>query len=337
MAPEAERRLPTLVDVARVANVVPSTASRALKESPRISESTKLRVRAAARGLGYRPNRIARSLRTSSANFVGIVVPDIGVGFYSRFVKGAQDVLEHAGHQVLTMSTEREAAREAAALATLSEHRVSGILLATSAGSPAEPRIPTVFFDHVVPDRGVANVARANIAGMALLVEHLAGHGHRRIAYIGGPASFTSGLERLAGFGAAVRRLGLDDRSDYVELGDAVWSPQSGAAAMGRLLTLAERPTAVVTSGDTLALGAMSACRVAGLRLPDDMALVSFDDPAFGDLLDPPVTALAQNDVAMGKLAASLLLHALESGTTGPPTEVRLPAELVIRRSCGCP
>jgi DNA-binding LacI/PurR family transcriptional regulator len=336
MAADAERRHPTLVDVARLANVAPSTASRALKESPRISESTRLRVRAAARGLGYQPNRIARSLRLRSANFVGIVVPDIGVGFYSRFVKGAQDVLENAGHQVLTMNTEREAAREAAALGTLLEHRVSGILLATSAGATAEPRIPTVFFDHVVPDRGVANVARANAAGVALLVEHLAGHGHTRVAYIGGPATFTSGLERLAGFRDAVGRLGLDDRAEYVELGDAVWSPQSGAAAMERMLALAEPPTAVVTSGDTLALGAMSACRAAGLRLPDDVALASFDDPAFGELLDPPVTALTRMDAEMGRLAASLLLHALESGATGPPADVRLPVELLVRRSCGC-
>jgi len=229
-------------------------------------------------------------------------------------------VLENAGHQVLTMNTEREAVREAAALDTLLEHRVSGILLATSAGSTAEPRIPTVFFDHVVPDRGVANVARANAAGVALLVEHLAGHGHTRVAYIGGPATFTSGLERLAGFRDAVGRLGLDGRAQYVELGDAVWSPQSGAAAMERML----------------ALGAMSACRAAGLRLPDDVALASFDDPAFGELLDPPVTALTRMDAEMGRLAASLLLHALESGATGPPTDVRLPGELLIRRSCGC-
>jgi DNA-binding LacI/PurR family transcriptional regulator len=105
---------------------------------------------------------------------------------------------------------------------------------------------------------------------------------------------------------------------------------------MTRLLALDEPPTAVVTSGDTLALGAMSACRAAGLRLPDDMALVSFDDPLFGDLLDPPVTALARNEQEMGRLAAQLLLHALEARTFGPPTEVRLPVELVVRRSCGC-
>ncbi|HET7043858.1 MAG TPA: LacI family DNA-binding transcriptional regulator [Gaiellaceae bacterium] len=336
--PELERRRhPTLVDVARIAQVAPSTASRALNASPRISETTRRRVNAAALRLGYQPNRIAQSLRARSANFVGIVVPDIGVGFYSRFVKGAQDVLERAGHQVLVMSTEREAERETTALRTLEAHRVGGILLATSAAGVAEPGVPTVFFDNVVPGRGVASVACANRDGIDLLVRHLAGHGHTRVAYIGGPPTQTSGAERLDGFRRAVRRLALDDRSRYVELGDAVWSPGSGAAALRRLLALEEPPTAVVTSGDTLALGAMSACREAGLRLPGDMALVSFDDPAFGDLLDPPVTALTRPETEMGKLAATLLLQALSPGAAVPPTEVRLPVELVIRRSCGCP
>ena len=327
---------PTLVDVARAAQVATSTASRALQESPRISETTRMRVRAAARGLGYRPNRIAQSLRTSAAPFVGIVVPDIGIAFYSRFVKGAQQVAERAGHQVLVMSTERESGKEAAALQTLAEHRVGGILLATSGGAPVESGIAPVFFDNVVADRGVANVARANGAGIALLLDHLTGHGHTRIAYIGGPPAQTSGRERLDGFHEGVARLGLDARPEYVQLADAVWSPQSGAVAMTKLIELPEPPTAVVTSGDTLALGAMSACRAAGLKLPDEMALASFDDPLFGDLLDPPVTALARNEEEMGKLAAQLLLHALHAGTSGPPTEVRLPVELVVRRSCGC-
>ncbi len=329
-------RPPTLADVARVAHVATSTASRALRANPSISETTVLRVRAAALGLGYRPNRIAQSLRTRAATFVGIVVPDIGTPFYSRVVKGAQDVLERAGRQVLVMNTEREPAREAAALRTLLEHRVGGILLATSGGPAPEPGVATVYFDNVVSDRGVANVARANAAGVALLVDHLASHGHTRIAYIGGPPTLTSGVERLDGFRDSVRRLRLDERDDYVELADAVWSPESGAAAMRRLIALEAPPTAVVTSADTLALGAMSACREAGLRLPGDVALASFDDPAFGDLLDPPVTALVRNESEMGRLAASLLLHALEEGATGPPTEVRLPVELLVRRSCGC-
>jgi LacI family transcriptional regulator len=326
----------TIVDVARVAGVSTSTASRALRDSSRISDATKRRVRTAARSLGYRPNRIAQSLRLNNGTFVGIVVPDIGVDFYSRFVKGAQDVLQDAGWQVLVLNTEREEAREAWAIRTLLEHRVGGVLLATSGAGVDEPRVPTVFFDNLVPGQGVAQVACANVDGMGILVDHLADHGHTSIGYVGGPPTLTSGRERLDGFRAAVSRLGREDASP-VELADASWSPQSAAAAMDRLLALPRPPTAVVTSGDTLALGAMSACRAAGLRLPDDMALTSFDDPLFGQLLDPPVTALIRSDLAMGKLAASLLLHALDGGgALGPPAEVRLPVELVVRRSCGC-
>src|SRR5487761_275706 len=206
-AMEAERQ-PTLADVARVARVATSTASRALQESPRISESTKVRVRAAARGLGYRPNRIAQSLRTRTANIVGIVVPDSGAPFYSRVVKGAQTVFEQNGYAVLMMNPERRPERETAAIHTLLEHRVRGVLVATSGGSTAEPEVPTVYFDNIVANHGVGNVTRANVAGMALLVEHLHAHGHDRVAYIGGPPELTSGIERLEGYRAAVRDFG---------------------------------------------------------------------------------------------------------------------------------
>jgi LacI family transcriptional regulator, galactose operon repressor len=327
---------PTIVDVARIANVAPSTASRALKENPRISESTRARVKAVARDLGYQPNRLAQSLRGRDGTFVGIVVPDIGIGFYSRCVKGAQDLLENEGHQVLLMNTGRDAEREEAALETLLEHRVRGVIIATSARQTTPPRVPTVFFDNLVPEHGVANVALANHEGVDVLVRHLAEHGHTRIGYIGGPPTLTSGIERLDSFRDAVARLGLDERRRYIELADAQWTPASGARALRRLAELEEPPTAVVTSGDTLALGAMSACRELGLRMPEDMALVSFDDPFFGDLLDPPITALARSEIELGKLAAALLLRALETGATVSPTEVRLPVELVVRRSCGC-
>lgn len=294
-------------------------------------------MRAAARGLGYRPNRIAQSLRTRTANLVGIVVPDIGAPFYSRVVKGAQTILEQNGYAVLMMNTERQPERETAAVQTLLEHRVRGILVATSGAAAAEPEVPTVFFDNIVLNRGVGNVTRANVPGMRLLVEHLRDHGHTRIGFVGGPPLLTSGTERLEGYRAAVRALGLVERDDYVQFCEASWSAHSGAEAMTRLLAVDEPPTAVVTSGESLGLGALSACRLSGRRVPDDVALVCFDDPPFGDLLDPPLTALARNEEEMGRLAASLLLHALQSTAVPPPAaEVRLPLELVIRRSCGC-
>jgi len=329
-----EPRRPTLIDVARLAQVAPSTASRALKESPRISEATRLRVRAAARGLGYQPNRVAQSLRAKTAPFVGIVVPDIGITFYSRVVKGAQEVLEAAGYQALVMNTEREAGYEEAALRTLEGHQVSGILLATSRPKSAEPHLPTVYFDSLAAGGGIAQIALANDQGMELLVGHLVEHGHTRIAYIGGPPIFTSGQERLAGFRTATERHGVRRGAAYVEIADSSWSADSAAAAMARLLALAEAPTAVVASGDTLAMGAIAACRAAGRRVPDDIALVAFDDPLFGALVDPPMTALRRSDHELGREAAQLLLDGLDAEIA--TQTVRLPVELVVRRSCGC-
>ena len=332
----AGARHPTLADVADAADVSPSTASRALRDDPAVKEATRRRVQTAALSLGYEPNRLARSLRTRSSTLVGVVVPDIGIGFYARTVKGAQDVLERAGYRVLVMNTEREPRREAAALRTLLAHRVDGILLATAGGLERPPRVPIVFFDNLVQGAGVANVARANRQGMAVLVDHLVEHGHSRIAYIGGPPLLTSGIERLEGFQAALERHGLAQPPAYVRLGDDVWSARSGGEAMRVLLAAHPQPTAVVAASDTFALGAMQVAREAGLRVPDDVALVSFDDPFFGELLDPPITALARNERELGELAATLLLHALQTGAREPPAEVRLPVELVVRRSCGC-
>jgi DNA-binding LacI/PurR family transcriptional regulator len=332
-----EKGHPTLAQVAAAAGVSLSTASRALRPDGFVQESTRRRVRAAARRLGYEPNRLARSLRTRASSFAGVIVPDIGVGFYARAVKGAQDALERAGYEVILMNTERQASREAAALRTLLAHRVDGVLLATSGGFTDTPRVPIVFFDNLVSGAGAGHVARANKEGMALLVEHLlTTHGHESIAYVGGPPRFTSGIERLEGFHAAIAGAGLGVPSQHLCFGDDVWSVESGRDAVADLLSSFARPTAIVAAGDTLAVGAIHAVRELGLRVPEDVAVVSFDDPFFADLLDPPITALARNERALGELAASLLLHAIQTGSLGPPTEVRVPVELIIRRSCGC-
>jgi LacI family transcriptional regulator, galactose operon repressor len=328
---------PTLVEVAAAAGVSLSTASRALRPDSSVQESTRRRVRAAARRLGYEPNRLARSLRTRASSFAGVIVPDIGVGFYARAVKGAQDALERAGYEVILMNTERQASRETAALRTLLAHRVDGVLVATSGGFTDTPRVPVVFFDNLLPGAGAGHVAKANKEGMALLVGHLlTTHRHERIAYVGGPPQFTSGIERLEGFHTAMTGAGLEVPSQDLCFGDDVWSVASGRAAVADLLSSTPRPTAIVAAGDTLAVGAIHAVRELGLRVPEDVAVVSFDDPFFADLLDPPITALARNERALGELAASLLLHAIQTGSLGPPTEVRVPVELIIRRSCGC-
>jgi DNA-binding LacI/PurR family transcriptional regulator len=330
-APGRERR-PTLADVAAAARVSTSTASRALRDSPLVSEATSQRVRASARVLGFEPDRLARSLRTRASFFVGVVVPDVATVFYAAALKGAQCVFEAAGYQVLVMDSERDREREAANLRTLLAHRVDGILLATSGGFESARGVPVVFFDQVVSGAGVARVVLDNRRGIELLVAHLREHGHRRIAFVGAPTGLTSATERRDAFLDVVP----DARADDVRLGDVVWSEASGERAMREHLARTRPPTAVVAASDTLAIGALRAIRAAGLDVPRDVALVSFDDPLFGDLLDPPMTALSRHDRELGERAARLLVGALGDGDAATGEDVRVPLELIVRRSCGC-
>ncbi len=327
-----------LEDVALAVGVSLSTASRALRRHPAVNERTRRRVQAAADRLGYEPNRMASALRARTSPFIGIVVPDLTIPFFALVVKAAQDVLEKAGYQVLVMNTDRHAQQEREALRTLLAHRANGVLLATSGGYEDSYRMPLVFFANFEPSAGVARVALSNREGIRLLVTHLLEHGHTRIAYVGGPPNVTSGAERLAAFEEMMAGAGLRDTM-RVRVSDDAWSPASAERAVVKLLDDPESPTAIVAGGDTFALGALKALRARGLRIPDDIALVSFQDPdRVGGVIEPPLTTLAAQERELGQHAASLLLHLLSvSDHHAGATEVRLPATLLVRRSCGCP
>ena len=267
---------PRLEDVAAAAGVSISTASRALRDHPAVREATRRRVRSAATRLGYEPNRMASALRTRVSPFVGIVVPDITIPFFGLVVKAAQDVLEGAGYQVLVMNTHRDADQERQALRTLLSHRAGGVMVATYGGHDRGLRIPLVFFANVDEEADAQRVVLSNREGIRLLVEHLIGHGHRRIAYVGGAPVVTSGSERLLGFNASVADAGIAD-SALVRVSES-WSAEREAGGDGAA-GCARSATAFVAGGDTFALGIVKAVRAAGLRIPDDLALVSFQDP----------------------------------------------------------
>lgn len=288
-------RRPTLADVAAAAGVSRATASRALTDSPNVSGETRDRVWAAAERLAFAPNQMARSLRTRSSRLIGMLLPDVGVASYASALKGAQRVFEAAGYQVLAMNTEREPERESAALRTLYARHVDGVLVATSGGF-VEGDAPVVFFDHVLTGRGLGFAAPDNLAGISTLVRHLVEtHGHERIAYLGAPLEAApggvrlaqgSGTERLEAFRHAMGTLRLPVLPEYLAFGDHAWSHASGAAAADGLLALDQPPTAIVAASDALTLGALRALRRRGVRVPHDVALVCFDDPADGDLLE---------------------------------------------------
>jgi len=346
----SKRRRPTLNDVATMAGVSVSTVSRALDNNPRIPEETRRKVLEAATTLGFRRNISARALRTQSSMLVGVVVPDIAIPFYATVLKAAQNVLEAAGYQVVVMNTERDARHEAAALRTLQARQVDGLLVATSGGYFPD-RGPAVFFDHILSDIGLGRVSPDNAGGIKVLTEHLAKvHGHQRIAYLGapvGPSEHVQRLEhapateRLEAFRNAMGSLRLAVPPEYLAFGDYEWTEVSAQQAVADLMGLAEPPTAIVAASDTLALGALRQLRRDHHRVGVDVALVSFDDPVSSDLLDPPMTALARHDRELGEVAAGILLAELKPGKAPKPAkdqadEIRLPLELIIRRSCGC-
>ena len=338
-------RRPTLADVAAAAGVSRATASRAMTGNPNVNAETRERVWAAAQALAFEPNQMARSLRTRSSRLVGMVLPDVGAPAYGSALRGAQAVLEQAGYQVMAMNTERTPEREQAALRTLYARHVDGVLVATSGGF-VEGDAPVVFFDHVLADRGLGFVNADNHAGVVTLVRHLVEvHGYREIAYLGAPPEASPGgvrlehgsaTERLEAFRHAMGALRLPVVPEFVVTSDHGWSAAGAGRATRALMELAEPPAAIVAASDTLAVGALRELRAMDLEVPGDVALVGFDDPVDGDLLDPPMTALARHYRDLGEVAAGVLLDALRDGHSDDRVAIRVPLELVVRTSCGC-
>jgi LacI family transcriptional regulator len=335
------RRSATLADVAASAGVSASTASRALNGRGELSASTRAAVQEAAERLGFQPSPLARSLRTRQTYTVGFVVPDVASPFYAASLKGAQSVLEAAGYRVMLMDSELSVEGEVAALRTLVNHQVDGLLVAT-AGVGAEEfeelvgaaGTPCVFLDSVVEGAGAGAVTLENHAGIALLVEHLRDeHGHTRIALLAGSQQETSGIERLEAFVLAAH-----PEPELVRV--CSWTQAAGAIETRALLELEPRPTAIVASSAELGLGCLAACRELGVKLPDELALVTFDDPYFGPLLEPSLTAVGYDTAEVGRSAASMLVDAMQDADLASPDEVRremrVPVQLIRRRSCGC-
>jgi LacI family transcriptional regulator len=324
----------TVADIAAVVGLSKSTVSRALSGSPLVREATRERILRATRELGFEPNRIAQSLSTRSSPFVGVVLPDIDHIFFARALKGARAELAEAGYQVLIMETERDPEQEAAAIRTLLAHRVAGVLLATSGGyEPCD--VPVVFFDHVLHGEGAGQVSLANAEGADLLVGHLHELGHTRIGFIGGPPGASCADERRDGFQLALARRWLAVPPEYVTAGDRTWSEESGERAAIELLALDPPPTAILAADDGLAIGALRALRGAGVRVPEDAALVCFDDPRYNDVIEPPLTVVAYDAHELGACAARLLLEQLSAPV--PPRDVTIPVELIVRRSSVAP
>ncbi|WP_426025592.1 LacI family DNA-binding transcriptional regulator [Brevundimonas sp. TSRC1-1] len=317
-------------DVARAAGVSPATVSRAFGRGP-ISPELRAKVEAAARAIGYRPNLSARRLRSQDTRTIGLMVADIRNPFFTAVSRAVEDIAYAQGMRVILCNTDEDPDREAFYMQAMQEERVTGLIFApTRITLQAMEQgfaldLPTVLVDRASPQCGHDAVMIDNRRAAALLVDHLASRGFTRIAGLFGAAS-TTGVERQAGYAAALKARGLPDLSRLI-------SPSAAAAeaALPELWREA-RPDAVITSNSLLASGLLKALRARTLRVPDDIALATFDDEPWTSLVDPGLTALAQPVDQIGQEAMRLLADRIRN----PRAETRivlLPGRLVERGS----
>jgi len=323
----------TILDVARAAQVHPSTVSRALSAQPGhvLRPETRARVVAAADRLGYRPSALARSLRLRRTLTLGMLVPDIANTFLAGIIKGAEEAAHERGYSLVLCNTGDLPEREATYIRVLREREVDGVLVASTRMADetiAELRadgFPFVLVNRAAGDRDDLVVTVDNTAAAGLVVDHLVSRGHTRIAHVAGPRSTTTGAERAAGVVAAARRHGIDARIVEAES----WSEAAGYRA-ARALFRESRPAAVFGANDLIALGARRAAGEAGFRVPQDLAIAGFNDTPEASLADLTTIHVAQEE--MGARAARLLIARLE-GEAIAVRRIVLPAELVIRGS----
>lgn len=329
---DAPRRV-TIKDVARVAGVSVTTASVALRRSAPVSEATRQRVLEAARRLHYFPNRLARTLALRRSTLVGLLVPDIADPYFHEIVKGVEAALARHGYSVLLCDTDRRPERQADYLAELREHQVSAIVvLGAEEHDEAilrelhEEGVRIVLVGRTLP--GLPRLRIRNEQASALAARHLLGLGHRRIAYVGGPEGNEAALLRLQGFRETLRRAGLWD--ERLEFGGA-FDVSSGYEAMLRVVALRERlppeerPTAVLASNDQMAIGALQAALRAGLRVPEDVAIIGIGGIPLTEQVHPALSTVALPLREMGEVVGEYVC-----GSDGAYPEGEVLAEVCV-------
>jgi LacI family transcriptional regulator len=333
---------PTLRDVARRAGVNPATASRALNPAlpGRIAAPTERRVREAAEALGYRPDPVARSLRTRRSGFVGIVVPDLTNPVIPPIVRGIEGVLWTAGIACLLADTDNDVEREAALVDELLARRCEGLIVSTATRTSrtvndlAGGDVPTILVTRNIDAGSLPLVAGDDAAGVEAAVVHLAELGHRRIAHVTGPLSLSTTITRRDAFEATVERLGVSASARVIH-GEA-FTTAAGEETAAELLGSGDRYTAILAGNDLIALGCLRALADAGLRCPEDVSLIGHNDTPMVASLEPPLTTVAIPQAEIGARAASMLLDGLDGREVahGP---VLLPTELIVRGSTAPP
>ncbi|WP_253776502.1 LacI family DNA-binding transcriptional regulator [Goodfellowiella coeruleoviolacea] len=328
-------------DVAELAGVSITTVSHVVNGTRAVAEATKQRVLDAVEATGYTGNAIARSLATGGTRSLGVAISLVVNPYFAELIQVIEGEAARAGFTLLLVDTHDTPDTTRAAVHMLRSRRVDGLLLTPSPGplSTALPdlhqlKTPIVLVDRLSGEGVVDQVGPENVGATAALVGHVAARGHRRIALISGAAGLATTAERTQGYRLGLRRAGLAFAPELVVCGES--SAEPARAALHRLLDLDQPPTAVVSGNNRMTVGVLRAAGDRGLRIGRDLAVVGYDDVEWAELVDPPLTTIAQPITDIGRTAVRLLLDRI-THPDRPARTVRLPGRLVHRRSCGCP
>jgi LacI family transcriptional regulator len=337
-------RKTTIKDIARMANVSHTTVSRALNNKSRIKNETKDKILAIASELNYRPNFIARSLVMKKTKTLGLVITNIANPFYTELAQGIEATVRGLGYNIIFCSTHSDLSTEKHYIDMLRSKGVDGIIFSSAhMDDPnilvlAEEAFPIVLVNrrtyHPIVREKVDYVGIDNILGGFLAVEHLIRLGHQRIGIIGGSSESSVGFERLEGGKRALSIYGLEAMGDYFLEGDFLKG--SGYRGGKEFLKMAEPPTAIFATNDYMALGTYQAIVEEGQKVPENIALIGFNDIEFTAIKGVELTTIGQKKYEMGALAVKILVEKIEGGESKPSTkEIFLKPELIIRKTCG--
>jgi len=334
----SSRRTPTIRDVAQAAGVSLKTVSRVINGDKGVSAETRKRVLAAIEALGYRPNALARSLRGRKTYTIGVIITDITNGFFSTIVRGIEDEAFARNYSVLVANSDELLEKEKLYVRIFVEKQVDGLIIVPATGSQEYLRdlashIPLVFVDRPPRDFSGPVVQVENREGAYRLTRHLLEHGFERLAFLASDLRLPTVQERFAGFRKAMDEAGIVLHPEMVK--DGAKTIHEAHRKTHELFVLPLRPQAIFAANNLVVQGVLKAIRERNLRIPQDVAVVGFDDFEMADLVQPRLTVVAQPAYALGKEAAVLLFSRMTCPSLAGETVV-LPVEVVLRGSCGC-
>jgi LacI family transcriptional regulator len=329
----------TLRDVARQAGVHPGTASRALNAQTRslVNPDTARKVLDAAAELGYRPNPIARGLKTNRSFTIGVLIPDLTNPLFPPIVRGIEDALATEGYTALLANSDNDPDKERLHFETMKGRQVEGFIMATAQRD--HPLIedaitadtPIVLVNRTVESRRAVAVIPDDRAGTKLAVDHLVGLGHREIAHLVGPKRFSTGRTRYQGFIEAMRAHDIEPDPKLIMFTES-FTEDEGARTFKEVLDSGPEFTAVFAGNDLIALGCYDVMSERGIRCPDDISVIGFNDIPLLDKMKPPLTTIRIPHYEIGLRAAELVLERLQD-PGAPPVTISLPPELIVRGS----